>query len=249
MQRRTHRASAGPERCRPPLLALATTIALLLSALLLLAACGSSSTTGSTTQTATPSVSPVGTDDSSPSPDALQTADPTGTPSPIVTTSPSPTGGMSSEQQLLSDYFTAVKPVYNKLLSQWWQAYHIADVRAHDTMDQTWPIAARLLQAPLAKLQDAKAMYRGVAPVPADLIIAHERLGVCIDSVLEYYSMARRGYKEGRDMDDDTAYGRTMTRLSKRSGTSYDKWKDPVIEQAQTLGVPIPWTWREGEGD
>jgi hypothetical protein len=61
--------------------------------------------------------------------------------------------------------------------------------------------------------------------------------------------MARRGYKEGRDMDDDTAYGRTMTRLSKRSSASYDKWKDPVIEQAQTLGVPIPWTWREGEGD
>lgn len=215
-------------------------------ALLVLAstACGGSATGDSPSPaTHTTSPSPLLTDEGSPTPD------PTDGATPSVTASPSPTSGMSPEQQVLADYFAAVGPVYSRFMSQWWAAHHIVDVRAHDTMDQTWPIAARLLRKPLAKLEAVRSQYRTVVPVPAALITAHTKLGTCIESVYEFFSMARRGYVEGRDMDNDTAYGRKMTRLSKRSHASYDAWKQPVVDQAQELGVPIPWNWKESEAE
>jgi len=195
------------------------------------------------------SASPAPTDGPTPGPTDGATPGPTDTASPDLTASPSPTSGMSADQQTLAAYFASVGPVYNSFLSQWWQAYHISSVRAHKTMDQTWPIAARLLRKPLANLEVVEARYQAVVPVPATLIKAHTQLGSCIASVDEYYTMARRGYAEGIDMDDDTAYGRTMTRLSKRSNRTYDAWKDAVIDQAQQLGVPIPWQWKEGEAE
>ncbi|MBM3148301.1 MAG: hypothetical protein FJ000_10475, partial [Actinobacteria bacterium] len=181
----------------PRLLAAIVVVALLAGTAL---ACGGSADTSPDTggQQASPSplitdegsASPAPTDGPTPGPTDGATPSPTDTASPTVTASPSPTGGSSAEQNTLAAYFASVGPVYSSFMSQWWQAYHISSVRAHKTMDQTWPIAARLLRKPLARLEVVEDRYQTVVPVPATLIKAHTQLGNCIASVDEYYTMA-----------------------------------------------------------
>lgn len=259
---RHRRSLRRPSTSSYPCSILPLLLVTLLAATTALSACGSPTATDSASVSASPSASPT----ASPSPSAADgdenaglfpAASPTASPaatsptaatSPSVLTSPSTATSPVSptpDQQLLTEYFAAAGPVYSRFMSRWWYAYHVVDVRAHDTMDQTWPIAARLLKKPVTAMVGIRTDWRLVVPIPADLVEAHSDFAQCIESVHRFYDMARRGYIQGKDMDNDTAYGRTMTKLSKESPRLYKRWKEAVLDQAELLGVPIPWTWKD----